>query len=62
MRGCRLKGSELFAEPSLAELASHKGRLHSDASLHILEYESIAMWPDRDTETTTDAMHVIPAS
>ena len=42
MRRRWLKGSELLAEPRLAELASHEGRLHPNAPLRILEDEAVA--------------------
>jgi hypothetical protein len=57
-----LEGSELFAEPGFAQRASHERRLNADASIHILEYEPVAMRPNRNAETAADVVHVIPAS
>jgi hypothetical protein len=61
MRGRWLKDSELLAEPRLAELASHEGRLHPNAPLRILEDEAVAMRPNHDPQTAANLMHAIPA-
>jgi len=37
----RLERSEAFAEPSLAELASHERRLHANATVGILKHEAV---------------------
>jgi hypothetical protein len=58
----RLESSKLFAKSSLAQVASYQGRFHADASIHILENESVAMRPNHEAKTAADAMQVIPAS
>jgi hypothetical protein len=62
MRGCRLEGSELFAKPRLAELASHERSLYANASVYILEYQPVAMRPNHDAQTAAGLVDVIPAS
>jgi hypothetical protein len=56
-----LKGSQLFAEPRLAELASHERSLYPNAALYILEYQAVAMSPNHDAKPGTNTVHVIPA-
>jgi hypothetical protein len=58
----RLESSKLFAESSLAELASYERRLHANTTVGILENESVAVRPNHDAKTAADAMQVIPAS
>jgi hypothetical protein len=59
---CGLEGSQVFAEPGLAELPTDGRGLHSNASCHILEDEAVAMQPNHDTQTTAGFVEVIPAS
>lgn len=61
MPGRCLKGSELLAQSSLAELASHERSLHPNAALYVLEDQPITMRPNHDTKTAADAVHIIPA-
>jgi hypothetical protein len=58
----RLKRSKPFAKPRLAELPTDGRGLHPNASRHILEYETVAMQPNRDAETAADFVYVVPAS
>jgi hypothetical protein len=58
----RLERSELFAEPRLAQLSSHKRALHTNAALCILEYQPVAVSPNRDAVTAADGVNVVPAS
>ncbi len=58
----RLERSKLFAEPRLAELASHERGLHANAAVHILEHEAVAMRPNHDAKTAANIVHVVPAS
>jgi hypothetical protein len=57
-----LEVAELLAEPRLAELASHEGRLDANSSVNILEYEAVAVRPNHDAKSGTDTMQVVPAS
>jgi hypothetical protein len=58
----RLKRSEPFTEPRLAELPSHERGLHPQAALYILEYQPVAVRPNHDAKTAADVVHVIPTS
>jgi hypothetical protein len=57
----RPERSDLFAEPSLAELASHERRLYSNATAGILEHKPVAVRPNHDAKTTADVVNIIPA-
>ena len=58
----RLKRSEPFAEPRLAELSRHERSLHPDAALRILEDKPVAMRPNHDTKLAANVVDVVPAS
>jgi hypothetical protein len=58
----RLERSKLFAEPSLAELASHGRSLHPYAALYVLEDKPVAMRPNHHTKLATNVVDVVPAS
>jgi hypothetical protein len=58
----RLKRSEPFAEPRLAELPSHERSLHPYAALYVLEHQPVAVRANHYAETTADVVHVVPAS
>ena len=58
----RLKRSEPFAEPRLAELSSHERSLHPYAALDVLEHQPVAVWPNRNPVTAADGVKIIPAS
>jgi hypothetical protein len=58
----RLESSKLFAKSSLAQVARYEGGFHADASIHILENESIAARPNHDAKAAADTMQVIPVS
>jgi hypothetical protein len=59
---CGLEGSQVFAEPRLAELATDERRLHANTSRHILEYEAVAMRPNHDTQTAAGFVYIVPPS
>jgi hypothetical protein len=56
-----LEGSELFAEPRLAQLASHDRGFDANASVYILEYQAVAMRPNHDAKSGTNIVYAIPA-
>jgi hypothetical protein len=58
----RLEQSKLFAEPNLAQLASHEGRLYANATVGVLEHEAVAVRPNHDTMLATNVVNVVPAS
>jgi len=58
----RLERSKLFAEPSLAELASHERRLYPNATVGILEHEAVAVRPNHDTKPAANVVDVVPVS
>ncbi len=35
---------------------------HADASIHILEHEAVAVWPNHDTKPAANVVDVVPAS
>jgi hypothetical protein len=57
----RLKRSEPFAKPRLAEFPIYERGLHANGPRRILEDETVAMRTSHDTETAADVVHIIPS-
>jgi hypothetical protein len=58
----RLKRSQPFAEPRLAELPTHDRSLHPYAALYVLEHQPVAVPANHHAKTATHVVHVVPAS
>ena len=58
----RLKRSEPFAEPRLAEFPIHERSLHPYAALYVLEHQPVAVRANHYAKTAADVVHVVPAA
>jgi hypothetical protein len=58
----RLERSKPFAKPRLAELPTDERSFRPNAPHHILEYKTVAMQPNDDTQTAAGFVYVVPPS